>query len=231
MISDGQLFKIACTRPWLVATFGAPRRMVSWSLNRPGFVTGERVVWLEVKNTELAGIEDHLGWFQGRLSDASLTDAVGLVTARDVSCHELAVADVEGVRAECLITLGLNNGETVGARMDASAHPLNAGTINILVAVSRPLTDAALLELSSIATQARTAALVDLGYRRPGMTDVVTGTGTDCIVVAAPAEGTPQLYAGMHTAVGEAVGRAVREATLAASRAWLAARRLAGLDP
>lgn len=224
-------FGIACTRPWLVATFRNPQRFASWSLNRPGLVTGDQVAWLEVTNQELAGVEDHLGWFRRRLADAALDKAVGLVTARDVSCYELAVAEVDGVRSECLITLGLNNGESVGSRMDASAHPLNAGTINILAAVSTPLTDAALLELSSIATQARTAALIDFGYRRPGMADAVTGTGTDCIVVAAPAAGVPQPYAGMHTAVGEAVGRAVREATLAASQAWLAARRLAGLDP
>jgi adenosylcobinamide amidohydrolase len=225
------MFDIACIRPWLIASFARPQRVVSWSLNRPGFASVSRVAWLEVGNAELAGVEDPAAWFRQRLASASLEDSVGLITARNVSCYEFAAADVEGVRAECLITLGLNNGETVGSRVNPAAHTFNAGTINILAAVSVPLTDAALLELSSIATQARTAALLSFGYRRPGMTDVVTGTGTDCIVVASPSEGSALLHAGMHTAAGEAVGKAVREATLAAADAWLAARRLAGLEP
>jgi adenosylcobinamide amidohydrolase len=37
----------------------------------------------------------------------------------------------------------------------------------------------------------------------------VTGTGTDCIVVAAPQTGDPANFAGLHTAIGEAVGAAV----------------------
>lgn len=214
-------FHLSCSRPWLVATLPRPCRLVSWSLNRPGIVTAERVAWLEVGNEELIHIDDPLAWFHRRLDETGLADAVGMITARNVACHEQASATVEGVRADCLITLGLNNGETIGRRLGAAHHPLNAGTINILAAVSVPLSDAALLEMSSIVTQARTVALLRFGYRRPQMDDVVTGTGTDCVVAAAPVGGDKLPFAGMHTAVGEAVGRAVLKATEAASRAWL----------
>lgn len=214
-------FRLSCRRPWLVATFPQPCRLASWSLNRPGIVSAERVAWLEVENEELVHIDDPVAWFRKRLDETGLGDAVGMVTARNVACHEQASVTVGGVRADCLITLGLNNGEMVGQRLDAAQHPLNAGTINILAAVSVPLTDAALLEMSSIVTQARTVALLRFGYRRPQMADIVTGTGTDCVVAAAPAAENPLSFAGMHTAVGEAVGRAVLQATEAAARAWL----------
>ncbi|MEE7455252.1 hypothetical protein MPAR168_00045 [Methylorubrum populi] len=46
-----------------------------------------------------------------------------------------------------------------------------------------------------------------MGYRRHG--NAVSGTGTDCIVAAAPQTGEPALFAGLHTPVGEAVGAAV----------------------
>lgn len=213
-------FAVACRRPWLVASFPGETRMVSWSLNRPGFATADRVAWLEVGNEELVGVTEPVSWFRQRLDDEGLRDAVGLITARNVTRYEIASAVVDGVRADCLITLGLNNGETVGQRHDPALHPLRAGTINILSAVSVPLTDGALLEMSSIATQARTAALMRFGYRRPHTDSVVTGTGTDCIVVAAPVSAEPQAFAGMHTAIGEAVGRSVLEATEAAARQW-----------
>lgn len=213
-------FSVSCGRPWLVAEFGSSTRMVSWSLNRPGFATATKIAWLEVGNEELIHVDEPLSWFQRRLEAEGLGDAVGLITARNVSRFEIATAVVEGVRADCLITLGLNNGETVGQRQDPTHHPLNAGTINILSSVSVPLTDGALLEMSSIATQARTTALVRFGYRRPFMNDIVTGTGTDCIVAAAPLSEEPTGYAGMHTAVGEAVGRSVLEATTTAATTW-----------
>lgn len=227
-------FGIACARPFLVASFARPHRMAGWSVNRPGLVTADRVAWLEVANEELVGIADPSAWFGRRLEENGLADAVGLMTARNVARHEHAQATVEGIRADCLITLGLNNGEAVGSRAGAHRHHLDAGTINILCAVSAPLSDAALLEMASLVTQARTVALLDLGYRRPGIDHIVTGTGTDCIVTAAPVAEEKenfagqsfagQSFAGMHTAVGEAVGRCVLEATAAAAAAWLAER-------
>lgn len=198
--------------------------MVSWSLNRPGLVDADQVAWLEVTGADLRDAGDPLEWFEQRLASEGLDMAVGLMTARNVATHVLASAEVEGFRAKTLITLGLNNGERVGRRVDANLHPLNAGTINILCAVSCPLSDAALLEASSIATQARTVALVEAGYCRPAIPQIVTGTGTDCIVMSAPIHSPAIPFAGMHTAIGEAVGASVFEATSRAAAAWIAER-------
>lgn len=120
-----------------------------------------------------------------------------------------------------MITLGLNNGETVGQRMDAAPHPLNAGMINIVATISVRLTDAGLLEVSSIITLARTASLPHFGYRRPVMEEIDIGTGTDCIVAAAPVADDPVRFAGMHTAMGEAVWRAFLQASEVVSNTWL----------
>jgi adenosylcobinamide amidohydrolase len=121
-----------------------------------------------------------------------------------------------------VVTLGLNNGERIGSRHKAPVEL--AGTINILCHVSRTLTDAALLEAASIVAQARTVALVEAGYRRVPEGEVVTGTGTDCIVMASPIGSDPAAFAGMHTAVGEAVGACVLAATRIALAEWLAER-------
>lgn len=146
-----------------------------------------------------------------------------MMTSRNVARFVRRSARVEDVEAECVVTLGLNNGERVGSRHGIPVQP--AGTINILCHVSQPLADAALLEAASIVAQARTVALVEAGYRRSSGGEVVTGTGTDCIVMASPIGSDPATFAGMHTAVGEAVGACVLGATRAALVEWLAERK------
>jgi adenosylcobinamide amidohydrolase len=97
------------------------------------------------------------------------------------------------------------------------------GTINLLVRVSAPLTEEALAETLALAAEARTLAVLEAGVRslRSGLP--ATGTGTDCVVVAAPpAEpgGEPLAYAGKHTAVGHLVGAVVEEAVRTGIEAW-----------
>lgn len=48
----------------------------------------------------------------------------------------------------------------------------------------------------------------------------VTGTGTDCIVIAAPRGEDRASFAGLHTALGEAVGKAVYNATADGVKTW-----------
>ena len=211
-------FDIECTRPWLVAHFSQAQRMVSWSLNRPGFVEASQVAWREVGSDDLSVGLDSADWFADKLADAELSTAVGMMTSRDVGTYVHQTMRVGEVEAHAVVTLGLNNGEHIGRR---SKPPSTAGTINILCHVSVPLSDGALLEASSLVAQARTVALMEAGYVRPGHEAIVTGTGTDCIVMAAPIGESLAPYAGMHTAIGEAVGACVLNATRAALRQWI----------
>ncbi|MGQ3675917.1 adenosylcobinamide amidohydrolase [Xanthobacter sp. TB0139] len=228
------LFDVTFRRPLLIAGFDAPQRMVSWSLNRPGFVTAQQVAWLEVRDADLTEEMDPLAWFRARLEAEGLADAVGLMTSRNVTHHHLAVRQVEGITAASLVTLGLNNGECVGARFSAAEaarilgetkpqHALHPGTVNILCAVNVPLTNAALLEASSIVVQARTRAILEADFHRPGNDSAISGTGTDCVVMATPlAEPCArQPYAGLHTAAGEAIGSATLAAVQEAATVWL----------
>ena len=75
-----------------------------------------------------------------------------------------------------------------------------------------------MIEAVSIATEARTAAVLDLGERRKGV--AVTGTGTDCIAIAAPLGDDAAVFAGKHTAIGECIGAAVYKATAEGIRTW-----------
>ena len=185
---------------------------------RPGFHTAHRVAWLEIHNRDLPPELDASQVIRDRVGHAGLDDAVVFVTSRDVRRHHLERVAVETERATCLTTVGLSNGERVGLRLHKP--PPLAGTINTLVQVSRPLSEAALIEAVSIATEARTAAVLDSGERRKGV--AVTGTGTDCIAIAAPVGDDAAVFAGKHTAIGECIGAAVYKATAEGIRTWQA---------
>lgn len=202
-------------RPWLEWRLPAPMQVLSWSITRPGFVTADRILWREVRNADLPRDLDVLRWLRGELAARRAEDAVAMLTSRDLNAYETATAKAGGVTARCVATVGLSNAERIGTRLDRSGK--NWGTINVAVALSEPLSGAALVESLSIVAQARTAAVMDTGHALP--TGIATGTGTDCIAVAAPPGTAP--YAGMHTPVGETVGRAVYDAVRRGAQVWM----------
>jgi adenosylcobinamide amidohydrolase len=150
------------------------------------------------------------------MEQAGLSDAVALMTSRNIHRHHLTQAAADDAIATCLATVGLSNSERVGQRL---SEPVRLpSTINTLIHVSKPLSEAAFLEAMSIATQARTTAVLDAGVRRGGV--AVTGTGTDCVVIAAPSGGDEAEFAGLHTAIGEAIGASTYQAVASGIETW-----------
>lgn len=209
----------ALDRPWLAFDLGQPMQVLSWAINRPGFATAQRIVWREVRNADLPRDLNVEAWFARELAARGESDSVAFLTSRDVSRFTRASARVGAVTADCVATVGLSNAERVGHRQTPRAQ--DWGTINIALRLSCGMTQSALIEGLSIAAEARTAAVMDAGLTLP--TGHATGTGTDCIAVAAPAGG--ERYAGLHTALGEALGAAVYEAIFTGARDWMAEPR------
>ncbi len=214
---------VTLARPWLSMELGRPHRVLSWSLTRPGFVTADLILWREVRNADLPRDFDVERWLRAELAARGTPEAVTLLTSRDLDAYEVATAQAEDVKAQAVATVGLSNAERVGTRLDRSGK--DWGTINVALQVSQPLGDAALIELVSIVAQARTAAIIEAGHDLP--TGRATGTGTDCIAIAAPPGEQP--FAGMHTPVGEAAGRAVYQAVKQGVTVWMHTVRRAGV--
>src|SRR5215472_3458303 len=144
--------------------------------------------------TELADLLGLTGPGTGMLTAAQVTD---LVTRSD-----------EG--AEAAVTTGLRV-PTWAAAPAGQADPDPAqGTINIIVAVPVPLTDAALVNAIITATEAKTQAVLDAGFAG-------TGTATDAVCVAAPVspEAAADDFAGPRSEWGARIARAVYDAVLA----------------
>ena len=212
-------FRVSCADGWLVARFARPQIMLSWAIVRGGRVSSALVAWRQVRDDELTPGLDPRRFLARRLRAQGLSGAVGLMTSRSVERHHQAERGESGVRARCLATVGLGNAVRVG---DPTSHAAarRVGTINLLCWVSRPLAPAAALEALALAAEARTAAILDAGVASRVSGAPATGTGTDCIVIAAPAERRGAAYAGKHTAIGAAIGAAVHDAVRAGARRW-----------
>lgn len=208
--------EIICIAKTLAVRFAAEQAVLSWSLTRPGFVRADTIAWLEVSEADLPIGVDPAALLRERLTTAGYGDAVQMMTSRDVTKHHQAVRQSGEATGFCLATVGLANAGRVGAD---TPHSGQAGTINLVAHIDQPLDEAGLIEALSIATEARTAAVIDLGWTRDGL--VVTGTGTDCIAVACPVADQRETYAGLHTDAGRAIGGAVYDAVLAGGREWV----------
>ena len=206
--------------PWMHVRFGGPHRCLGWTIAGGGLREASGVSWRRVTEAEIAPP------LEARVVIARAAAAAGLaagtpilVTGCDLDEYQLSRCAVSALVVDCVATVGLGNALRAGDPPGASEA---AGTINVLCRVSEPLTDEALIEALSIAVEARTGAVLEARFasRRSGAS--ATGTGTDCVVLAAPIGEGGLEYAGKHTALGHAIGRAVGEAVGRGIAAWIA---------
>jgi iron complex transport system ATP-binding protein len=138
-------------------------------------------------------------------------DAVGLLTSADMEYAQLVFREDRGVAALAVITAGtsnaLNISESTGSPYlgDGSRPP---GTINIILLTNKSLADEAMVGSVIVATEAKSAALIDLKVQSVVTGTQATGTGTDTVAVVSGFDG-PIKYAGGHTRYGQMLGEAV----------------------
>jgi adenosylcobinamide hydrolase len=136
-------------------------------------------------------------------STLQVEDPVGMMTAADVRS---ARGSRDGA-AQAWVTVGL--GHPVAAGTGApSCPPPSVGTINMVVVVDRRVSDAALLNLLTTATEAKCQALADTGVEAlPGV--LATGTATDAVTLLTLADGSVEPFGGPLSTAGGEVARAV----------------------
>jgi adenosylcobinamide amidohydrolase len=211
---------------WLVVRFAQAHAVASWAVVGGGVREADAVAWRQVTDGELRPPVEPARWLRRRMEEEGVRAAVGLLTSRRLDAWVEARADAGGVRAHCVATVGLGNALRAG---DPPGPAGRIGTINLVCRVDVPLATEALLEGLAIATEAKTAAILEAGVVSRVTGRAATGTGTDCVVVAAPARRRGAPYAGKHTAAGSALGAAVLAAVTDGARAWL--REPRGVGP
>ena len=131
---------------------------------------------------------------------------VGMLTAADVRAFTTG-AD-HGV--EVVATVGLTH-PVLAAAPDEGPGEL-VGTINMLALGPAQLSDAALVNAVATATEAKTQALHDAGYRS-------TGTPTDAVCIVCTDTSVPAAFGGPRSVWGARLARAVHQAVLAGATA------------
>ncbi|UYV35663.1 adenosylcobinamide amidohydrolase [Rhodobacteraceae bacterium D3-12] len=220
--------RVTLARPWLDFDLGEEMQVLSWAVNRPGLVLARHVLWREVRNADLPPDRDVNDWLATELQGRNAAQAVTFLTSRDLRFFAENHAVAGDIKAHAVATVGFSNAERVGHRVDRRGK--DWGTINVALRLNTGLTEPALIELMSIAVEARTAAVIDAQWPLPLnnavnlASSMATGTGTDCVAVASPRGQTK--YAGLHTDIGEAAGCAVYDAVLEGAQEWIAQDKL-----
>jgi adenosylcobinamide amidohydrolase len=132
-------------------------------------------------------------------------EGVGLLTAASVA--DAVQCGDEGVRVTATVGLRVPTWAAAppGTADREQAPAWRPGTINIIVSVPVPLRDAAYVNAVMTATEAKTQAVLEAGFR-------ATGTASDAICVAAPVAGEPEDFAGPRSVWGVRIARAVHSA-------------------
>lgn len=157
------------------------------------------------------------------------SDTVGLITAAKVT--HMSVEELEGDECAilCCTSAGTANGARAGLKREAYSaymtladHPdkeaveggvkRTPGTINIIIVLDACLTESAIYNAMLTVTEAKAAALLDLGIRDAELDVLATGTTTDTVTIVIHNSGkytAEHLYAGTATTIGNAIGQLV----------------------
>lgn len=211
-------FQLEATGDWLVANYNHPCAFLSWAIVNGGWQQTNQVAWLFLSPNELLGVDDPTHWFRARMQQRGLAGAVGLMTSRRLHAWVEADASDEDCSAWAVATVGFSNALRAG---DPSGPAAAAGTINLLVHLSTPISTEAALEILSLLSEAKALAALesDIPSRRSGL--AASGTGTDYLVLSWPLVGDREVYGGKHTPLGAAAGRAAYDAISQGIRVWI----------
>jgi adenosylcobinamide hydrolase len=145
---------------------------------------------------------------------------IGLITAAKLTHASIQEAAGDRFNLLCCVTVGTRNAARAGLPRE-TFPAYTAGTINTIVLIDGQMTQSALVNAVITATEAKTAALQQLGIveGKNGMS--ATGTTTDAIVIGVsqrPQWGAVHAYAGAATSIGCQIGESVYAAVMEATR-------------
>lgn len=140
----------------------------------------------------------------------------GLMTAVKLKYASIREERSEQASILCCTTAGVGNAARAGSSRTTFAA-YQPGTINIMLMVDGMMTPACMVNAMLTATEAKAAALHDLGVRDHETGGVATGTTTDAMVLGVSgnaAYGVNHHYAGTATDLGGMIGRLVYESVM-----------------
>ena len=229
-------FRLARSGRFLVAELLRPHSVLSTSVRGGGRQDSLRYL-VNHQSCEGAGHRERYemisemgqeGYHDSACAEIGLDPAAVAMmgTAANMNYAALVDAAHEGLCVMAVVTAGVRGNATCAGDPSGWCETAEgwrkveqAGTINTMLLMNRPLTEGALARAVVTMTEAKSAALQRLAVRSRYSPDVATGTGTDQYCLAASSTGArPLTSSGPHVMLGELIGRAVRDATMEALR-------------
>ncbi|WP_342548642.1 adenosylcobinamide amidohydrolase [Paenibacillus sp. FSL P2-0089] len=159
-----------------------------------------------------------------------LEGCAGLMTAVPLEHAAVAEEDTGSAGIFCCVTAAAGNAARAGSQRSVLAA-YRAGTINIMLGIDGWLSQSAMVNAVMTATEAKAAALTDLGIVDSENGLSATGTTTDAIVLAVSGSrryAAEHVYAGTATDLGGAIGRLVYSTVTESLRSVMAAKSVSG---
>jgi len=201
------------TNSYIAITFPCPLRTLSSAVFGGGYKKIDTIVNIKTNANALIGnspdqlVSDFLKRkFPGR-------SGIGLLTSAKIEYAQFIYACEKDIHVLAAVTAGTSNALNIAERTttDFSGGQTLCGTINTIVITDGFLLDDCMVSTAISATEAKTAALIDLGIKSTVTGNQATGTGTDSIVIVS-GNGIRIRYAGGHTLFGQIVGETVYSA-------------------
>ncbi|EQA35512.1 adenosylcobinamide amidohydrolase [Leptospira inadai serovar Lyme str. 10] len=191
---------------------------LSWTVLGGGWTRIRHATWLRVSNNDLPPGVNPAEYYQTRLTETGRDiNSLGFLTSASLFDYTERICGNEDLWVRCIATVGLGNAVRVG---ELPLFHQNYGTVNLLVQTSVSLNLPASIEAISIATEARTLAILEENIPSLSGFQTATGTGTDCIGIVSPESDDCHTYAGKHTDIGYLIGSSVHQAVQAGIRKW-----------
>ncbi|CAM3928748.1 adenosylcobinamide amidohydrolase [Paenibacillus alkaliterrae] len=188
-----------------------PLHALSSAVHPGGFSQTDRIVNWKVPLTYQCGdpVSDLVRQCKEWGCDPQRT--VGLITAAKLT--HASVVEVQGDKFNllCCTTAGTRNAARAG--LPRHTYPAyTPGTINTIILIDGQMTDSAMVNAVITATEAKTAALQQLGIVEKASGEPATGTTTDAVVIGVSQRlswNAVHAYAGAATSIGCKIGEAV----------------------
>ena len=202
--------------------FAFPRWVLSSAVLNGGLVRASHIVNLKVEKN----VDGRLTSFEP--SEATLAtycrergwqgEVVGMMTAATMDSFRRVQRIENNVEVTALVTVGISNAKRAGEPAECrEMESLNGveGTINIIILTNAQLTHAALVESIITVTEAKSAALQNLGVKNPVTGSEATGTGTDAVAIVNGFGPERVRFCGKHMIFGEMLAATVIDAITA----------------
>jgi len=200
--------KLSLRDDCLITYFSEAKNILSWAPFNGGLIKSNYI--LNWQNSSFA--PDELSTlFKEKIKRLGISPhSVGMLTSAKIKNYQKLKSEIGRYEVYVIATVGLDNTRTVGDVADVGLEngEMYSGTINLIVACNALPDLQGLVEAVQVATMAKAKALIDMGVTSKKSSNLATGTGTDCIAIAASGQ-LQENYCGMHTALGQLIGDTV----------------------